>query len=474
MGTYTWHASYGGDTLNNGASDQSGTAEQATTVKASPSINTTASVSAGGVVGTAVLSDSVTVSGGDNPTGTVTFILAEPNGTTITVGSVSISGDGTYAAPTVAATQVGTYTWHASYGGDTLNNGASDQGGTAEQATTVKASPSINTTASVSAGGVVGTAVLSDSVTVSGGDNPTGTVTFILAEPNGTTITVGSVSISGDGMYAAPTVAATQVGTYTWHASYGGDTLNNGASDQGGTAEQATTVAASPSINTQASVSAGGVVGTAVLSDSVTVSGGDNPTGTVTFILAEPNGTTITVGSVSISGDGTYAAPTVAATQVGTYTWHASYGGDTLNNGASDQGGTAEQATTVKASPSINTTASVSAGGVVGTAVLSDSVTVSGGDNPTGTVTFILAEPNGTTITVGSVSISGDGTYAAPTVAATQVGTYTWHASYGGDTLNNGASDQGGTAEQATTVKASPSINTRPAFRRAGWWARPY
>ena len=147
------------------------------------------------------------------------------------------------------------------------------------------------------------------------------------------------------------------------------------------------------------------------------------------------------------------------ATQVGTYTWSASYSGDGLNNIAGDQGGSAEQVTTVQASPMVSTIASETSN-VVGAAVLSDSAKVTGGDNPGGTITFTLTAPDGTK-TTETQTFSGDGTFSAPTpVLATQVGTYTWHASYGGDGLNNKAIDQGGSAEQVTTVQASPAIST--------------
>ena len=420
------------------------------------------------MVGTAVLSDSVTVTGGDNPTGTVTFTLTAPDGMTSPEGSVTINGDNTYAAPTtVLATEVGTYTWHANYGGDTLNNAASDDGSN-ESVTTIQASPTISTTVSTPGGivvgapasNVVGTAVLSDSVTVTGGDNPTGTVTFTLTAPDGTTSPEGSVTINGDNTYTAPTtVLATEVGTYTWHANYGGDTLNDPASDDGSN-ESVTTTQASPTISTAAGVTNGGVVGAAVLSDSVTVTDGYDPTGTVSFTLMAPDGMTSPEGSVTINGDNTYAAPTtVLATEVGTYTWHANYGGDTLNNAASDDGSN-ESVTTIQASPTISTAAGVTNGGVVGAAVLSDSVTVTDGYDPTGTVTFTLTAPDGTTSPEGSVTINGDNTYTAPTtVLATEVGTYTWHANYGGDTLNNAASDNGSN-ESVTTVKASPTIST--------------
>ncbi|OYV85111.1 MAG: hypothetical protein B7Z73_14210, partial [Planctomycetia bacterium 21-64-5] len=123
---------------------------------------------------------------------------------------------------------------------------------------------------------------------------------------------------------------------------------------------------------------------------------------------------------------------------------HASYSGDSLNNGAVDDGQN-ESVTTIKACPTIATCASATANNSAGSAELSDSVTVSGGDNPTGTVTFTLTQPDGTTVPVGTaVTINGDGTYnASTTVLATQVGTYTFHASYSGDSLNDGAVDDG-------------------------------
>jgi uncharacterized repeat protein (TIGR01451 family) len=451
VGTYTWKASYVGDSLNNPASDQGGAAEQLTTVKASPTITTSASETASGVVGSAVLSDSVTVSGGDNPTGTVSFTLTAPDGTTSPVGSaVTVTGDGAYLpSTTVLATEVGTYSWHVTYSGDGLNNGAVDNG-VNESLTTVKASPTITTSASETAGGVVGSAVLIDSVTVSGGDNPTGTVTLTLTAPDGTTSTVGAVTVTGDNTYSSPTVVATEVGTYIWHASYSGDGLNNGAVDNGAN-ESLTTIKASPSITTSASETAGGVVGSSVLSDSVTVSGGDNPTGTAAFTLTRPDGSVVSAGSVSISGDGTYSdGTTVIAAQVGTYTWHASYGGDGLNNSAVDTG-VNESLTTLKASPTLVTTASFKSGtgNIVGTAIPEDSAVLSGGYQENGRITFKLTSPDGTIADTETVMPSGDGTYATSNAAvATQGGLYTWSVTFAGDGLNNSAHDQGGTAEE--------------------------
>ncbi len=428
--------------------------------KASPAINTQASETNGGVVGTALLSDSATLSGGNNPTGTISFSLTAPDGTTLPEGSVTVSGDANYSSPSVLATEVGTYTWHASYSGDSLNNGASDNGAN-EGVVTTQASPMIVTQASESNGGVVGTAILSDSATLSGGYNPTGTISFSLTAPDGTTTPEGSVTVTGDAVYSSPSILATEVGAYTWHASYSGDTNNGPASDNGAN-EGVTTVMASPAIVTEASESNGGVVGTAMLSDSATLSGGYNPTGTISFSLTAPDGTTTPEGSVTVSGDANYSSPSVLATEVGVYTWDASYSGDTNNGPASDNGAN-EGVTTVMASPSIATCASATAVGVVGSAILKDSAVLSGGYGVSGgTIAFTLIAPNGTTAASETVNVSADGTYTTPTgVTATQVGTYTWHASYTGDGLNNGAIDNG-INESVTTVKAGPAIVTTP------------
>ncbi len=203
--------------------------------------------------------------------------------------------------------------------------------------------------------------------------------------------------VNGDGRRTtSPSVLATQVGTYTWHATYSGDTLNAAADDTGAN-EGVVTTQASPSINTAASVSTPNTVGVATLQDVATLSGGDSPTGTITFTLTEPDNTVLPEGSVTVvAGQSTYTSPSVLATQVGNYTWHAHYSGDTLNAAADDTGANEGVVTTTKSSPSINTAASVSTPNTVGVATLQDVATLSGGDSPTGTITFTLTEPDGT------------------------------------------------------------------------------
>jgi ELWxxDGT repeat protein len=457
-GTYQWDAVYSGNGDNNVASDNNDPAEQAVVSPITPTIDTNAAETAGGVVGTAQLSDSATLSGTFFGTGTITFTLTQPDSSTITVGTVAVSGDGIYNAPSVTATEAGSYTWHASYSGDGNNNEATDDASN-ESLTTIKASPSISTNAGQQ-GNVVGAAVLSDSVTVSGGDSPGGVVTFTLDQPDGSTVTVGTVTVNGDGTYAlAATVTATQVGTYTWHASYAGDGLNNGAVDDG-THESATTVKASPAISTSAS-EIGNAVGSAVLKDSATLSAGYNETGTITFTLYAPDGVTVVdTETATVNGDGTYStANGYLPTATGTYQWVSSYGGDSTNNAISSAKGT-EPETVSAASPTISTLA----GGniVIGSgAKLTDSATLVGGYNETGTITFTLYGPDGVTVVdTETATVSGDGTYStANGYLPTATGTYQWVSSYGGDSNNNGISSTKG-SEPETVSAASPTIST--------------
>ena len=62
--------------------------------------------------------------------------------------------------------------------------------------------------------------------------------------------------------------------------------------------------------------------------------------------------------------------------------------------------------TTVKAGPAINTVASAPTGGVVGSVALTDTAVLSGGYNPTGSITFVLKAPDGTTAATETASVS--------------------------------------------------------------------
>ena len=317
-----------------------------------PSITTNA-MPTSGTVEVTTLNDSAILSGGTNPTGTITFTLTAPNGSTAATETVSVNGDSTYSTPTgVLATQVGTYYWVASYSGDSNNLGVSS-GTKSEPVTVTSVSPTINTSQQP-ASASVGTSI-ADKATVSGGDNPTGTVTFTLYNnPNGsgTPLFSDTETLSG-GMATSKGYTATATGTDYWVATYNGDS-NNASVTSGTASEPVTVTSVGPTINTSqqpASASVG-----MSIADKATVSGGDNPTGTVTFTLYNnPNGsgTPLFSDTETLSG-GMATSKGYTATATGTDYWVATYNGD--SNNASVTSGTASEPVTIvpPATPAIS------------------------------------------------------------------------------------------------------------------------
>src|SRR5439155_1354413 len=96
--------------------------------------------------------------------------------------------------------------------------------------------------------------------------------------------------------------------------------------------------------------------------------------------------------------------------------------------------------TVAPASPAIATTASAAT--TVGNQI-SDSVVLSGGSSPTGTITVKIYGPNdascsGSVLFTDSIAVtSGNGTYPSPAHTINTAGTYRFWASYSGDGNNN-------------------------------------
>ncbi len=342
--------------------------------------------------------------------------------------------------------------------------------------------PAISTNANPTSG-FVGTPI-SDTATVTGGIIPTGTVSFSLFGPGDSKCTTDisdssfkNIPLSSN-MASSPSYVTTQTGAYNWIAKYNGD-VNNATVSSACGSEQVVIVPTTPVIQT--APSAGGVVGISI-HDSATVSGGFNPTGTVTFALYGPGDTTCTganlVGglagfaNVPLSG-GSATSPAFATSKAGTYNWVATYNGDVSNNPVTSNCG-AEAVIVKSATPSIVTVPNPGSG-TVGT-VISDGATVSGGFNPTGTVTFALygpGDPNctGTNLVGGmsgfaNVTLSGGSAASAGfTTAAT--GTYNWVATYNGDSNNSSVTSACG-AEQVVITRPLGNQGCTPGF-----WKNP-
>jgi uncharacterized repeat protein (TIGR01451 family) len=297
----------------------------------------------------ASVADQATVSGGNNPTGTVTFTLYNnPNATgtpLVTYANVALVS-GVATSPGYTTTATGTDYWVATYNGDS-NNKSVTSVFSAEPVTVSPATPSI-ITSQQPATATVGASV-ADQATVSGGYNPTGTVTFTLYNnPNGTgtpLVTYANVALVS-GVATSPGYTTTAAGTDYWVATYNGNSNNNSVTSAL-TAEPVTVSPATPSITT----TAGGTVvlgsGTP-LTDTAMLSGGYNPTGMITFALYQPSDTTYSSSvytiSFKVSGDGSYGgASTVSYVPLvsGTYEWLVTYSGDgnnlTVNSGKGNE-----------------------------------------------------------------------------------------------------------------------------------------
>ncbi len=254
-------------------------------------------------------------------------------------------------------------------------------------------------------------------------------------------------------------------GTYQWDASFSGDTNNTPASENNAAAEQVVVSPASPTITTTPSVTSLTLgVSSVTLKDTAVLSRGYYETGTITFTLYLGS-TKVDTETVPVSGNGNYTTPAgytlpATGTVTGTYQWDASYSGGTNNASASEINAVAERVTVSPASPTITTTPSPTIVPMGTAASLTDTATLAGGWDPTGTITFTLYQGS-TKLETETVTVRGNGSYTTPSSyslsSCVPSGVYQWDASYSGDANNNVASDNNDPAEQVTVV--SPCCN---------------
>ncbi len=260
-------------------------------------------------------------------------------------------------------------------------------------------------------------------------------------------------------------------GTYQWVVSYSGDANNSPAISAQGGSEPVAVDPASPSLGTTANPSSVTLTGGATtLKDSATLAGGYHETGTLTFRLYAPDGTTVVdTETMAVSGDGTYTTPVgytlpTSGAVTGMYQWVVSYSGDGSNNPTTRVMGD-EPVAIDTARPTLSTSAnpsSVTLTSAVAT-TLKDSAMLSGGYNATGSITFTLYALDGTVVDREIVSVHGDGTYITPngytlTASATASGTYQWVATYSGDANNDGVASAPGSEPVSVASVAATTI----------------
>jgi hypothetical protein len=414
------------------------------------------------------ISDTATLSGvGATAGGTITFKAYGPDdancsGTAaFTSAAIPVSGSGNYNSGNFTPTAVGQYRWTATYSGDASNQSASSSCNAANESSFIKkASPNIVTSATQSV--TVGSAI-KDTATLSSGVSPTGTITFKAYGPDdtncsGTAAFTDTVNVNGNGNYGSGDFTPTASGTYRWTADYSGDSNNKAASSPCNAANETSTVnPANPSLTTNATQS---VTIDSPIKDVATLSGGQSPTGTITFKAFGPNdtncsGTAAYTNTVNVNGNGNYGSGDFTPTVVGTYRWTADYSGDSNNGSASSpcnadnessvvNKAAANLATVQKLFPQDSATLSASAGGT-----------------PTGTVDFALYGPNdancsGTpAYTQNSVNLQNGTANTNNTsfsVDQASSGNYKWIVTYSGDAKHESATSACGKEAFNATV----------------------
>lgn len=433
------------------------------------------------------MKDTAVLSGGSNPTGTITFTLLPPidalGASPVDTETVAVTGDGTYTTPNgyqLPGPSGGTYQWQVAYSGDANNSGVADNFPDPSEQVTVSPPPPTLTTVQPYALAVLGDSspVLTDSVSLLGGNNPTGTIAFTLVGPDGTTVLdTETAAVNGNGTYQTPTGydvtqrAPDSVGSYQWYATYSGDANNSGVIADDPPYEQIDVTPGNPTLTTTPDPAAATLgTGSTTLKDTASLSGAFAPTGVINFRLyVESQPVPVYTDSVPVNGNGSYTTPGYAlpaSAVAGEYQWYADYAGDADNNPALDDGEGNEQVAVSPASPGLTGTPAASAvtlGG--GTSTLTDSAVLSGAASPTGTITFTLFHNGGTTpVDAETAPVSGNGTYTTPTGYAVPstpagVGTYQWDATYSGDSNNLAVSDDNDPSQQVVVGAARPAAS---------------
>ena len=440
-------------------------------------------------VGGAGIDDKATVSGGQSPTGTVSFYLYDNSTATGTPlysdTNVALSG-GSATSGSYLPTSPGTVYWVATYNGDS-SNAAVSSAPAAQPVTVAPASPTLSASVAGSTSDPVGTAFPSADLQadLTGGYAPSGTITFKVFGPlasaptdcsDGTT--VGTATVTATGTYTSSAdYTPLALGQYYLYASYGGDTNNNSAGSTCGSGMPTFDVVwASPSLSVTGSAT--GTVGQSLPASAVSaaLTGGYAETGTIRYSVFGPQASAPTdcssgasAGTATVDGAGSYSPTTgFTPTAAGDYWWYAVYSGDGDNNPAGSACGSLMAETVVgKLSPSLRLTAPTA--GTAGSSLSASSigVAISGGYQPTGTVTFRVVGPQTSApvsctggATVGTATIAGNGSYDSSSgFTPSQAGDYWWYASYGGDGNNTEGESRCGSL-MAETVVAAASSNT--------------
>ncbi len=466
-GTYRWTAVYRDESLAELATEACVPAS--TVSQATPALSGAATAAA--TVGQAI-TNTVTLSAGFAPTGTLTFRAFGPDDPTCAGPPAferveTVSGNVPYAPGVEFKPPPGLYLWMVAYSGDANNASSELPCGSESQASLVsKATPALTGIATSAA--TVGQAI-TNTVTLSAGFAPTGTLTFRAFGPDDPTCAGPPAferveTVSGNVPYAPEIEFKPPPGLYLWMVTYSGDANNASSELPCGSEGQRSAVGTLP-VTLTASATGATVGGS--MSAVATLANGAVPGGQLTFKAFPPGDPTCTgaaafSATVPVAGNRTYGSGPFQPTRVGSYRWTVEYSGDS-NHGATGAGCGTAASTVAKAAPSL--TGSVGPRLRVG-ARFRDTAVLAGGFAPTGTVTFRIFAPGDRSCAkpayVNTVRVAGNGTVRSDPFIANRPGTYRFVATYSGDAANQAATEPcGSSAQLARVQKRKPRLLPR-------------
>ena len=433
--------------------------------------------------------DTATVTGGISPaTGTVTYSYFTNGTCTLPVAStqtVTMSAGNVPNSSTTDALAAGSYSYEASYSGDTNNEPST---GVCEPFTVSKATPTTATVVNDAATNApwTGTEMTGarayDTATVSAvaGFTPTGTVTYSYFT-NGTCTTppdsTETVTMSAGSVPNSSTTAALAAGSYSFDAVYNGD-ANFGASaasvcEPFGVGKHAVTTATQVINQATGLPPTGSEVTGASFYDTATVgpeAGSIPVTGTVTYSYFTNGTCTVPTSSTQTVTISSGVPPNTSSTGPlvpGNYSYDAIYNGDSNYNASavsSCEPFTVQRAPSLASTILFDATTNAAWSGTETTgATAYDTATVLGvsGFTPTGTVTYAYFT-NGTctapSTSTQTVTMAAGDVPNSSTTAPLAVGSYSFDATYNGDS-NYGPSPVS-TCEPFAVAKANSSTAT--------------
>lgn len=124
---------------------------------------------------------------------------------------------------------------------------------------------------------------------------------------------------------------------------------------------------------------------------------------------------------------------------------------------------------TVAGAAVATTLSTVASPGVTLGGAIYDTATLSGGNAPTGTITFNLYAPSdsacaGAPVFTSLVPVNGNGSYTSASFTSAAIGTYRWIANYSGDADNAATANTCNAANESVDVTAAPPPASIPTL----------